>query len=218
MNTDKLVSIIGTSYFQPIADLFEKLLSHPRTKSNTVQATRFENGYSASIILLLVALLESCTCRLRYIKKTRGMQKSERSALNVITTYYPRLKHRKAIIDVYVLRDVIFHNHVWEIDYEWGDVSGMALQQAVKDSLSGDKKYVDRVNPKTRKTKALKLNVVPIRVDRTDVLKVFQTVWKTLMVFEKEDRMICYVSHLHVRYKGESILFSKLADLHASTF
>jgi len=146
------------------------------------------------------------------------MPKPERSALNVITTYYPRLKHKKAIIDVYVLRDVIFHNHVWEIDYEWGDGSGMALQQAVKDSLSGDKKYVDRVNPKTRKTKALKLNVVPIRVDRTDVLKVFQTIWKTLMVFEKEDRMICYVSHLPVRYKGKSILFSGLADLLASTF
>jgi len=112
----------------------------------------------------------------------------------------------------------LLKSHAWEIDYEWGDGSGMALQQAVKDSLSGDDKYKARVNPKTRKTKSLKLNVVPIRVDRTEVLKVFQTVWKTLMIFEKEDRLICYVSHLSVRYKGKSILFSGLADLLTCTF
>jgi len=86
----------------------------------------------------------------------------------------------------------------------------MVLRGAVKNAASGDKKYLQRVNLGTRRTKALRLNVIPTRVDRTDVLKVFDTIWKTLLVFEATDRFQCYVSHEHVRFRGKTRLFSEL--------
>ena len=64
---------------------------------------------------------------------------------------------------------------------------------------------------KTHRTKALGLSVFPSRVDRIDLHKVFETIWKTLLVIEAADKFQCYVSHLHVRYRGKLVLFSSLA-------
>jgi hypothetical protein len=50
----------------------------------------------------------------------------------------------------------------------------------------------------------------PSRVDRRDLLKVFQTLWQTLLRFEAQDGFQCYVSHLHVKFAGRSVLFSNL--------
>lgn len=56
---EKLVSIVGASYFQPIADLVDKILEQPYRANASVQATLHENGYSNALVLLLVAMLES---------------------------------------------------------------------------------------------------------------------------------------------------------------
>jgi hypothetical protein len=76
------------------------------------------------------------------------------------------------------------HGHLWEIEYEWGGSVPMALLDAKMHTAYGDKKFKARVNVKTQRTKALGLSVLPSRVDRTDLLKVFDTIWKTLVVLE----------------------------------
>ena len=88
----------------------------------------------------------------------------------------------------------------------------MILRSATKNTAYGDKKYNARVNQVVHRTKALRLSVLPSRVDRTDVLKVFDTIWKTLLVFEATDRFQCYVSHENVEYRGNTRLFSELRD------
>ena len=208
---DDLVSILGSSYFQPIADLIDRWLALPRPISNAVQSGYFEHGYAASVVLLLVAMFESYVVRVRYIQRAT-VASNLRSALDVLIHLYPRLRHRKALIDVYVLRDAIFHNHLWEIEYSWGGSPSMVLHAAVKHPAFGDKKYSARVNPKTRRTKALGLSVVPIRVDRRDAKRVFETVWKTLLFLESKNRNQCYVSHVHIRFRGKTLLFGDLID------
>src|SRR3989442_12991098 len=116
---DAHVSILGSSYFQPIADLLDRWLSRARPRSNAVQSGYYEHGYAASVVLLLVAMFESYIVRVRYIQRSR-IPTNLRTALDVLLHLYPRLHHRKALTDVYVLRDVIFHNHLWEIEYSWG--------------------------------------------------------------------------------------------------
>jgi hypothetical protein len=206
---DSQVSILGSSYFEPIADLLDRWLSRPSHKPNAVQSGYYEHGYAASVILLLVAMLESYVVRVRYIQRPVVPVKL-RTAIDVLLYLYPRLRHRKALTDVYVARDAIFHNHLWEIEYSWGRSPSMILHGAVKDPAFGDTKYSVRVNPNTRRTKALGISVVPTRVDRRDVKKVFQTVWKTLLFLEHRNRNQCYVSHLHVRFRGKSVLFGDL--------
>ena len=72
----------------------------------------------------------------------------------------------------------------------------MMLHGAVKHPAFGDKKYSARVNPNTRRTKALGLSIVPTRVDRRDAKRVFQTVWKTLLFLESKDRNQCYLTFM----------------------
>ena len=185
----------------------DRWLLHPARRPNAVSSSQY--GYAVSIILLLVAMFESYVVRVRYIQRNQ-IPANVRSALDVVMHLYPRLRHRKALTDVYVLRDVIFHNHLWEIEYSWGGSPAMIFHGAVKDPAFGDKKYNVRVNTNIRRTKALGLSVVPTRVDRHDTRKVFATIWKTLLYFESKNRNQCYVSHLHVRFRGSSVLFSEL--------
>lgn len=212
----KLVTIVGSAYCQPIADLLDRALTDKRPRPNKIQSGFYENGYATSVVLLLVALFESYVSRLRFVQRDK-VPVTARSAVDVVLAVYPRMRHIKALTDVYILRDLLIHNHLWEIDYEWGGAPSMVLRGATKDPAYGDRKYIDRVNAATRRTKALGLTVLPSRVDRTDVLKVFDTIWKTLLIFEGSDRFQCYVSHEHVRFRGKTVLFSMLRDYIAAT-
>lgn len=204
---ETLVSILGSSYFQPIANLVERWKAFTPYRPNKVQSGFYEHGYASSVILLLVAMFESYVVRLRFVQGTK-VPANARTALDVVFAVFPRLRHRKALIDVYVIRDAIFHNHLWEIQYSWGGSPTMVMHAASKHPAFGDRKYTARVNPATRRTRALGVNVVPTRVDRRDVRKVFDTIWKTLLLFEAQNRFQCYVSHEHVRFDGKSVPFS----------
>ena len=74
----------------------------------------------------------------------------------------------------------------------------------------GDKKYPGRVNQNSRRTKALGIAIVPTRIDRRDAKKVFQTVWKTLRFLEAKNQNQCQVSHIHIRFRGKTVLFGDL--------
>jgi hypothetical protein len=156
-------------------------------------------------------MFESYVSRLRFTRSAT-IPATLRSATEVVTAAFPNLRHRKALADVYVLRDLLIHNHLWEVEYEWGGPQAMVLRKATRHAAYGDKKYNARVNQVAHRTKALRLSVLPSRVDRTDVLKVFDTLWKTLLVFEATGRHVCYVSDENVEYRGTTKLFSQLRD------
>jgi hypothetical protein len=207
----KLVTVLGSAYFQPIADLIERLVRRKARRPTRVQSSHDESGYSAASVLLLVAMFESYTSRVRFAQGG-VVPDSERSAVDVVLSVFPKFRHRKALEDVYVLRDLLMHGHLWEIEYEWGGPVPMVLKSATLHPAYGDKKFHRRVNPRTHRTKALGLSAFPSRVDRRDLLKVFQTLWKTLLRFEQQNRFQCYVSHLHVTFQGKSVLFESLED------
>lgn len=209
---EKLVSILGSSYFQPIADILERWLSRRKApRPNKVQSGFYEHGYAATIAPLLVAMFESYVSRLRFIQRPHRAV-TNRHALDVLFGIYPTYRHKKALMDVYVLRDAIIHNHLWEIDYSWSGSPTMKLHTATMDAAFGDKKFNQRVNLKIRRTKAIGLNVVPTRIDRHDVLKVFNAVWQALLFLESRSRMQCYVSHECVRFRGRTRPFGEIVD------
>ena len=177
---NKLVTILGSAYFEPIADLIDRLTKPKRSRPNRIKSGERESGYAASCVLLLVAMFESYASRLRWVQGAR-VPDSTRSAVDVVLTVFPKLRHRKALQDVYVLRDLLMHGHVWEVEYEWGGPVPLKLLSATMHTAYGDKKFRSRVNMNTHRTKALGLSVFPSRVDRTDLVKVFETIWKTLL-------------------------------------
>ncbi len=198
MPIEQTVSILGSGYFQPITDLIERSLKWPATKRSSVGALYYDNIYATSIILLMVASLESYATRLRYFKGVTAASQNVTVA-NYIKHVFHDFRLVKAVTEVFVLRDVIFHNHLWEIDFSWRPVK---LQKASLVKHREDRKFAAVVNSNTRRTRNLRLHIVPTRVDRRDALKVIDTVWKTLIFLEKKDRKYCYVSDHNVPFRG----------------
>jgi hypothetical protein len=133
-----LVTIIGEGYLQPIADLVEKWLARrPPPPPNRVQSGFYENGYAAAGVLLLVAMFESYVSRLRYIQDAKGkaVPTNMRKATEVVHHVFPHLRHKKALADVYVLRDVLIHSHLWEICYQYGGSHPMGAEES--DEITG---------------------------------------------------------------------------------
>lgn len=63
-----VITVVGSAYFQPIADLVDKLLKRPLPPAFPAGSGDHENGYSASLVVLLVAVLESYASRLRFVR------------------------------------------------------------------------------------------------------------------------------------------------------
>jgi hypothetical protein len=68
---ETLVSILGSSYFQPIANLVERWKAFTPHRPNKVQSGFYEHGYASSVILLLVAMFESYVVRLRFVQDSK---------------------------------------------------------------------------------------------------------------------------------------------------
>ena len=209
MTTDQYVSILGSRYQQPISDLLEKWSKKNRHPSNAVQSPYFECGYATSIILLLAAMLESYVVRMRYVQKI-AISKKYRSAIDVLFFVYPTFRKQKSLTEVFVIRDLVFHNHLWELEYIAESNPSMVLKHSEKHPDFGDKKYRDRVNLKTKRTKALGLSVIPTRVNIIDARKVFSTVVSALEFLETQDRSQCNISKARVRHHNKTVLFQDL--------
>lgn len=208
---DQLISIVGTAYFQPIADLLNQLMSHPYGEPNDIQTGRKENGYSSSICILSVVCFESFLMRVRYINRAHQVSKTK-NPLDFLKPPYSDFQFFNELVETYVLRDVLVHSHLWQVDYSWNDESPMNLINAVRDSISGDKKYKNCVDPQKLETKLLRLNILPVRVNRQDVSKVLSTVWNGLLFLESKSREQCYVSDQYIKRNNQMVKFAELVS------
>lgn len=212
MAVEESVSILGSGYFQPVADLIDRSLRWPTTKRNPARALYYDNIYAVSVILLMVASLESYTTRLRYF---RGVSETKQklTVAEYIKHIFPDFRLAKAVTEVFVVRDAIFHNHLWKIGFTWRP---NRLHSASLVSHREDRKFNRVVNQATRRTRNLRLHVVPTRIDRRDALKVIDVVWKTLIFIELKDRNFCYVSDHNVPFRGRMRPFREVRDVLAA--
>ena len=206
--TEETVSILGAGYFQPVTDLVSRLLKWPPTKRNAVRALYYDNIYAASVVLLMVAALESYATRLRYFKGAQ-IAKRPMTVAQYIKHVFRDFRLSKAVTEVFVLRDALFHNHLWVLESSWRPTT---LHRATLVPHREDNKYRAVVNQNTRRTKTLRLHVVPTRVDRRDALKVIDTVWKVLLLIEGKNRNYCYVSQHNVPFQGRVRPFVEVRD------
>jgi hypothetical protein len=209
---DKLVTIIGSAYFEPISILLERLEKYDQDNASEVQSGHFVNGFSSSICLLAVVCLESYVMRVRYINNASGADLNKRSVPAYLLNVYQDFPYENEIYEIFILRDIIAHNHLWEVSFSWDEDINMALDSIVKLSF-GDTKYKQHVDVSNNKTRKLGLNINPIRIDATDSKKVLQAMWRILIFLEGKNRSQCYVSHLYVKHKGQHVRFGEVIGL-----
>lgn len=200
------VSIIGFNYLRPIASLLEPLESLDSKGPNEVQASVVENGYSAAIIILTVLLVESAVARTQYIRGETPLKRP----LDFVRAIYPNSGFEDKIEELFVVRDAIAHNHVWEAKFSWDEKVGMKLISAALEEGYGDRKFRRVLDQAKRKTRQLGINLFPTRICREDARIVLKNAVEFLMFLENQDRRYVYISPQYVKFRGNLIPFVEL--------
>ena len=211
---EDIITVVGSSYYEPIGGLVHKLLARERLGATTVKRGYRENGYSCAVVLLLVVAFESYITRVSYLQRqvlAGGIPKTKKTS---VPDYLAQLRKsfslRKSLTEVFVLRDVLAHNHLWTLTISNHQSKHLILRLAVKDAEFGDYKYSVSVNPRTRRTSVLGLNVVPTSVGLREVAKVFDILWRALQFLEKAKLLERAAFDTNVRYDGKMQKFWEL--------
>lgn len=209
--TENYESFIGSSYVAPIVHLYERLESGPSRPPKEVQSSPWQYGFSASIIALTILYLESLLNVSKYLSGS-----DEREVRAYFKNKMPNSAFRDEIIELFALRDVIAHNHVWKGQYNSDHMtwtSGPSLLPGY-----GDRAFRRVVNMNTRLTKKLGLNIVPTRLSLEDVSLVIKTTASILR--ELRDWHIVNKRGVFVRgafgsarYRGKYVSFLEFADV-----
>ncbi|MDP2878800.1 MAG: hypothetical protein Q8N74_04645 [Sulfuricella sp.] len=170
------ISCIADAYKQPLADLVVNV--HQR---QSVWAY-IEKDYAIPLILLSVAMFESYMVRAAFLalpadqrlhipatleeQVVSGNLETGNKIFRRLYADYPMMVE---IDEVYVLRDALTHNHLWE--FERSD--GVALRRI----LGGNASYKNNVDFDTLKTKSLELPIVPGHQDWFTASKCFRVLW-----------------------------------------
>ncbi|MEO7858888.1 MAG: hypothetical protein ABIU05_00350, partial [Nitrospirales bacterium] len=199
---------IGSQLFQPLADLIGHMVARPYQKSDQVSSNYYEGGYSTAIILDLAVAVESMVARDRYFNRRahghEGLPVPEYMRKVHRYRYYVRLS------ELFVLRDAIVHNHVWKLCYVYRPQGSRRFVSALRVSWSGNGRLKKRLYPKDLRTKLLRANVIPMRMDRKDVLKAFDVAHGVFTFLSKRGAKPVHITEGIVGFRGELLPFSKL--------
>jgi hypothetical protein len=199
---ERYVSFIATNFLFPLTKLLEALDEFENEGPNEVQSAPLENGFSIGIIVLAVLLTESAIGRTQY---TMGITQPRYA---FIKKTFPDNDLPGRIEELFVLRDIIVHSHIWEAGVYWDENFEMKLIKAEKTRGRDDGKYTNSVDKKTRLTRLLGLNVFPTRICRSDAIKVVKSVMDFLLTLEKKDPNYFRISNQWVKYNGSVVRFT----------
>jgi len=187
------VSIIGFNYLQPILTLVEGLNRCNVGSPNEVQCSPIENGFSVSIIVLTIHMLESLIVRAKY--DLGPAAHTARNALEFFRQQFPKCIHTPQLTELYVVRDAIVHNHVWEAKFDCGAYGGMSLGWARPMKGYGDPKWSAVIDLNSRKTKLLGLNLFPTRICRSDAVIVLKEATAVAEYLEQNGSKLVNISN-----------------------
>lgn len=208
---EKDITVIGTHLYRPIADLLGKLLTRGFQPGDRVSSNYYESGYSAAIILLLCAAVESAVQRDRYFLK---QSKSNANASSKVPEYLKSaLKYRsyKRIIELFDVRNAIAHNHMWEIEYSVKSEGGRRHKKSTVVSNTHRLTKVPPKNARIPRTAILKMHLSPNSLDRTDVKKALTTATHLLEHISNKGNNPVSLVREQVGLNGKRMKFS---DLH----
>lgn len=211
----KIISCIGISYVEPILHLYKELISHNYSGNSKIKVSPRENGYSVSIIVLSVLMIESCLNRIKYLEKNK--EENLKFFKNKFEKQNSDLY--KELIEIYILRDLIVHNHIWRISYVYDDnYDEIKIYQKLLDGYGskrwnkGDGKYSLCVNKKTKKTKFLGLNVNPIKIDTKEVKIVLRVLKEFFEFFDGINLSYFAMKNNSFMFNGDFKKFSEIIN------
>jgi hypothetical protein len=199
------VSAVFVHLLQPIADLCDQMLRLSSGEPNEVQTSPRENGYAISIIALSAFVLEGACGRARYVCGSGQKQCSPADTLRD----FGESGLAQRIQEIFVVRDAIAHAHLWTAKISWAENNLELLGPPVQLPGYGDKKFEKLVDPDSRTTRQLKLDVFPTRIHRRTAIIVLKECAEALQFLESKDRRFVYLTPQQVRVDDKFIPFYK---------
>lgn len=201
---DKEISIAGDHYRYPIADLVYKVTRCKRNSINPDMPTNVEVDYSVTAILLLVLMAESYLARIRHFDRKNP---NKRKPLEYFSNLQGCKRLASRFREVYLLRNAIAHNHVYEYEHYWDLTTGQHQFRnfQIDCSWQGDSSNRECVKLSKKgmpKTRLLGLRIVPTMIGREEVLKVFDTVYQVLSQLQRKRHLDLDLSIHYVPYKS----------------
>jgi hypothetical protein len=197
-----IISCIGTSYVQPIVDLYERMHFFTYSGNSEIKVSSRENGYAASIIGLSVYMIESAINRMKYLEN-----KSNEKNLTFFISFFKNTKLSNELTEIYILRDTIAHNHLWEFTIRYDDNFDEDVLNRKLVSGYGDQKYKLFVDEDKIITKNLRLNVNPMKISKIDVLKVFELIYYFFGFLDKKNNSYFPALNEYIKYRDNLIRF-----------
>ena len=211
MNT---VSIIGDSYLQPAVEMLDRILTSRRSRwRNQIRVNSFECGHAASSCFLVMLCLDSYIVRLAYVNNETKNRRKKLNALEFFEHQYPDYHSIHKLREAFVLRDLLAHNHLWEIESSRNSSGDEIVARATLHPCFGDAKLHASLNQSTRRTKHLHLHAIPTQVGREDAVKIHETVYQALREMEKDDINVCQASNLRVHFRGKNREWHEVIDM-----
>jgi hypothetical protein len=201
------LSIIGFRLIEPLLTLLETLEATSPKPPNEVQTSQWENGYSVAIIVLADMLLESALNMIRYHERSTGRTHVAR----YFETICPDPELAEDIHEVFGVRDAIVHNHVWEAQIEWVRPQGMKFTAPPKLYEGyGNDRFKHVMEPKSRCSRRLGLNLFPPRIWRRDVHIVLKTVSRALTALGAWNPAYLDMDTEMYEFQGQELTFPKI--------
>lgn len=175
-NKQNLVTVIGANYIDLIIpDFLEKCFDvYKKTDfdKKQFQVSIYENAFATAGIVLTVLGFEAYRNRVYYLEKKR-VGKSVAKDLALIfkskESTFPDQNFENLLSEIFVVRDVIVHNHIYEVNVEFDDDWQMLGHRQKLLAGYGDEKFRNLANSRTKKTSNLKLNVQPGKIGFEDL-------------------------------------------------
>ncbi len=204
---DQQVSVLGSHYLGPVATLIEELRALPPSHFKDELPLPKEAGLAAAICILSTVAFESWVRKLM-LMADRDRANDRRHALTFLSVAYPSFPTLASMYEVFVLRDLLVHNHIWEIHLGPDDTYDLAIMAASRVPGGEDKKYKNYVDPSTARTRHLGLHVIPTQVARRDASIVLRTVWDSLLWLQANTDLLMMVDHYHLVRGGKKVYFA----------
>lgn len=208
IKSENYVSVIAASLIRPILTLVETLEAQNPAVPNEVQTGLRENGYSCALTALAVFLLESALNRTRYVRR----DKAQRDATKYFAKISPDPELAADVEELFAARDAVAHNHLWKARtcvYK-GRMRFRQPPQLI-DGYGNDR--LRRVmNPATRLSRRLGLNLFPARIWRRDAYITVKTVGRALKMLESMKREYFYISAEQFEFCGQDLTLHEILD------
>lgn len=210
---DGIISVLGSQYYQPIADLTERLLSKEYQPPDRVSASFRESGYAAAIIILSAAALESLVQRDRYFRSEGRKEPISELAVGAYLRRAAKYRRYQRVEELFVIRNAAVHNHLWLVNFENSSGGGRRHKKSllIPNTHGLKQKQVPLPQVKIPRSRLVRFNLNPVRFDRTDVLKAVSVVIHALQFISvKGHNPVPLVSKV-IGFQGQRVRFANLA-------